>query len=240
MNQDVERPMINLEQQFDLFPTQGTDIQPQALGQVPRLKTRVTLQIPPDLAPLPVDIHAIPQKAEKLAVLTPFNPQRGYLIDGSDYQSGTRIRKYYLLSRLLGQQIPPLEAPLAVSASLVDFRNFTSDVERMTKLRLALSFPGRTGLGVITYESQSPETAVRAGRLAFDFFYPADRGPLAVLVGGFVLRGNELREGLYIHLPWDLEKPAEWNLARLSQVKGRFYLDTGVPWTFRRSLSFKL
>lgn len=233
MNQGVERP-IGLEEQFDIFPTQGTDVQSQELGQVPWLKRMVTLQIPSVPAPLPVDIHAIPKTAEKLAVLTPFNPQIGYLIDQSDYQPETRVRKYYLLSRLLGQQIPPLEAPLAVSAGLVDFRNFTSDLDRMGKLRLVLSFPGRTRLEVITYESQSPETAVRTGMLAFDFFYPADRGPLAV--PEFVLRRDELKEGLIIHLPWDLKQPAEWNLARLSQVKGRFYLDTGVPWTFRRSL----
>lgn len=228
MNKDKEQ--VELDQDFPLFLPKYTRITARMVkpGVDPKLEsmpTELRRKIVLTMTGSSIIIHimAAPKRAARLEAVTPFSEKIGYQIEEGDYHPLVRLRKYL---QYRGQDVPFLQAPLrlAVNSGAVENNN----IEDLSRIRFAAIFPR------ITYEARRPvERALRQTELIFECFYPATQGPLSI---PYRLEFMSLiKDCLAIQLPWDPNKPAEQNLNRLQPMRGRFYLDSGIPWSFRRS-----
>lgn len=219
MNKGKEQ--VELDQDFPLFLPEETrvtvrqfksGVDPELESMPAELRRIIVLGMVGSA--ISIHIIAAPKRATKLEAVTPFSPKIGYQIDGSDYNSLTRLRKHL---QYRGQDIPFLQAPL---------RLVISSEANVSKLRFTAVFPS------MTYESRPVEKALeKPAMLIFECFYPATQGGLSIPLHlpGFI------KDCLAIQLPWDPNKSAEQNLHILQLVRGRFYLDSGIPWSIRRA-----
>jgi hypothetical protein len=183
---------------------------------------------------VPLVLGRSPSKASKEDALTPFHPDNGHIIKPEDYNIDQRVQKREEERGVnINSELDPLYLTVhssreelmeaGITEKKVNFLGITQGAyspimkRLMERLRVQLSFPSSQDIDPTDtryiqssrLEARGWETSFLLGELGFNFFYPADYGPLPV--------NNSLRgEGFTIYIPDD---PALWN-----QIMIKFYL----------------
>ncbi len=213
---NIGERQVELDQYFPLFLPAETTV----FKSIPNLRRTIVLNMTDPTIDLSIDIIAASKIALKLEAVTPCSPEIGYEIDERDYHLLARLRK---CRQYFGQFISLSQAPLRL---IVRSEAVQNNIVDLSKLRFAAVFPK------IAYEAKPVEKALRQAELVFEYFYPATQGPLATPPPQLP---HLISDCLVIQLPWDSNRPIEQNLNVLQPIKGSFYLDNGIPWSFRRS-----
>jgi hypothetical protein len=175
-----ENPPIVLNSSFKLT----------MMAEKPRVfECRVKLQHP-KLKPIPFrffaekSYHDDFDDREKREVVTPFNPEDGYLIDERDFKAGERLIKLleYGKTKLSRKSYPLADLNVCLDEEEIydqywcdgDSRELKPEIEEeLSNLRLQLTINGLNFESM--FDTDTPQL------VAFNDFYPLDTGPLAHL-----------------------------------------------------------
>ena len=222
--QPKQERVISLGQDFYPFDPEYTNqwISPM---EVKVYDSSISLNLT-DTLRIPLIIEANSSKTPKGNCITPFDPDIGYRIDSEDLELDSRLRKTERLKDELDKIIDFSKAPVYLGIQADDTTlnelglneeaevryKFSEDMlTLLTRLRVLVFFP--TGL----YMASPWKTTLGFGELDFNYFYPADTGPLPIESDDDL----GLDEGFSLFLPSDPGK--------LAQIRARFVLAEEQP-----------
>lgn len=200
---------------FPLFDSarNGTDIRYTDNGTFGGIASRIRLQTGL-LTPLNISIAAAPYALQRVAVLTPFDRQRGYPLDQKDFSPRSRYKKIASMKHELAEIVEGLSlVAFTARESLSPYNPINAFQENgepypsqeivslLKCLFLTLTFPNGS--------SFTSRAVVNTKQLAvlFQTFFPTDTGPLPV--EGPVpaeLETLHIEEAFRLLLPFDAQE----------------------------------
>lgn len=195
----TENPEVQIGQVFQLFPKDNTHITEITRRYRIQEYTSDTRLVAPTKERVSFSATLVQNVIPTDAIVTPFNPEKGYSIDEFDFDEYTSNYKFERWKKHANpDQIDPLKLGLNSPLSRVDDIS-DNTYDSLQDLRIQII---ANGLVCQANQSHIDEDA----KIDFDYFYPLDSGPLPYLPGN----------GFHIHLPDDFEK--------IQTVRARFVL----------------
>ena len=203
------RRIIYLDQPFFPFNPEESLVKRKKDYPVDIITSNIDLVLNPVLK-FPIDIQLASGADSRISIITPFDPELGYIVDSEDFEIKTRKAKVERITKewlMKGEEeLNFAKAPLRLSVETE--RSFTlkgkfpiplskETIDLLGKIRLNVQF-GAKG----SFEARAWRHVLSSGALWFKEFYPQDALPLPEENARF----SELNEGFNLYLPNDPEK----------------------------------
>lgn len=225
------RRIIYLDQLFSPFNPGENLVKRQKHYPFDIITTNIDLVLGSSLK-FPIDIQlALDLADSRISVITPFNPELGYIVDSEDLEIEARKAKVKRITRewvMKGkEEVDFAKAPFRLSVETES--NFTlkgthaiplaqETVDLLAKISLLVQLEEGG-----SFEARAWEPVLSSGSLWFKEFYPQDGPPLPVENERF----SDINEGFSLYLPDDPEK--------LKQVRMQFVLVEEQPQDVRKN-----